>query len=351
MKKLRLTALLLCLLMCFCACAPEEAEAPPAPEAETPLLRLHAIDVGQGDATFVEFPDGQCMLIDAGERDYGAVVCEYIKALNYTKIDYLIGSHPHSDHIGGLAEVLENFEVGQVWMPKKASTTATFEKLLKTVKAKGLTIQTALAGKQIVSSADWKVQLLSPVEEDYGDEMNLYSAVVKITYGTQRFLIMGDAETENEEQMQDVAAEYIRVGHHGSKTSSSVAFVKRVGARYAVVSVGKDNSYGLPKDEILERWTNAGASVYRTDELGSIVARSDGKSIEMENAPAAPSPQTKPSAQPQWVLNVSSKKIHCHDCSAVKKIKDKNKQYSKKTAEQLLAEGYTPCGTCDPLAG
>ena len=312
-------------------------------------LRLHVIDVGQGDSTFVELPDGKTMLIDAGERDYGSTVTKYIQNLGYQRLDYVVGSHPHSDHIGGLSEVMGNFEVGQVWLPKKSSTTATFEKLLKTIKAKGLTVNTAKAGKQILSEDDLLIEILSPTQDDYGDEMNLYSAVIKITYGTQRFLIMGDAETENEAEMQNVAAEFIRVGHHGSKTSSSKSFVKKVGAKYAVISVGEDNSYGLPKDEIISRWLSAGAKVYRTDELGNIVVSSDGKTIAINNEEVETPNVTPQEKEVCWVLNISSKKIHRPDCTSVASIKEENRQNSNKDAEQLVKEGYTPCGSCDPL--
>ncbi len=349
----RLLALALCLLLCLAACAPQTTPPPtgvPEQGQTVAELRLHVIDVGQGDSTFVELPNGKTLLIDAGERDYGATVTGYIKALGYNKIDIVVGSHPHSDHIGGLAEVIDAFDVGEVWMPKKASTTATFEKLLRTVQNKGKKINTAKAGKTILTEEGLSVDVLSPVGEDYGDEMNLYSAVIRITYGSKRFLIMGDAEEENEKEMGDVAAEFIRVGHHGSKTSSSADFVKRVGASHAVISVGKGNSYGLPKDEIIARWQKAGATVYRTDEVGSILARSDGKTITVEASPTKPlagvEPETKQSA---WVLNISSKKIHRPDCASVENMKAANKKESNQSADELLSAGYTPCGSCDPL--
>ncbi|MBQ6946978.1 MAG: MBL fold metallo-hydrolase [Clostridia bacterium] len=345
MKRIRLFILCLCLILCFTACAAPTV----TPSKENDQLRLHVIDVGQGDSTFLELPGGKTMLIDAGERDYGGVVKSYIRQLGYDKLDIVVASHPHSDHIGGLAEVIEAFAVGQVWMPKKASTTATFEKLLKTVKNKGLQVNTAKAGKQILAEEGLTIDIISPTRDDYGDEMNLYSAVIRITHGTQRFLIMGDAETENEEEMTGVAAEFIRVGHHGSKTSSSAAFVKRVGAKYAVISVGTDNSYGLPKDEIIKRWQKAGATVYRTDESGTLRFVSDGKIITVETGIATSAPQTETSPQSAWVLNISSKKIHRPDCSSVEKIKAANKQTSNRAAEDLLKEGYTPCGSCDPL--
>lgn len=336
------------LLLSACGIAVPNTDPIAAPKQPDGDMTVHVIDVGQGDSTFVEFPNGQSMLIDAGERDYGSTVENYIRSLGYSRLDYVVGSHPHSDHIGGLARVIEAFEVGEIWMPNKASTTATFENLLKTIQNKGLSVRTARAGKVILSTEDIRVKILSPVKEEYGDEMNLYSAVIKITYGNQRFLIMGDAEEENEEEMEEVRAEFIRVGHHGSKTSSSQDFVDRVSARYAVISVGQNNSYGLPKEEIISRWQQSGAAVYRTDEVGTVIAHCDGKSITIESKPTsqqAPQTETKSGA---WVLNISSKKIHRPDCFSAATMKESNRRESDQRIEALLAEGYTACSNCDP---
>ena len=348
MRKIVLWLILFCLCLSGCA-LPTPATEPTHEGSYEGLLRVHIIDVGQGDSTLIELPDGTTMLIDAGERDYGETVVDYLRAEKVEKIDHLIGTHPHSDHIGGLREVVEGFDIGKVYLPKKASTTATFQNLLKAIKAKGLSVITAKAGKEIAAGEDFSVEILSPVEEDYGDEMNLYSVVVRITYGNRRFLFMGDAETENEEQMPDVRADFIRVGHHGSRTSSGAEFVKRVGAQIAVVSVGEDNSYGLPKKEILERWEKAGAKLYRTDREGSLLFECDGSTITKGDAVFDQTVEVE--TESKWVLNTSSKKIHCPDCSSVATIGNKNKSESNKSIAELTAEGYTPCGICDPTEG
>lgn len=315
-------------------------------------LSVHIIDVGQGDGIFVELPDGTTLLIDAGEKQYGQTVIDYITARGYNRIDYLVGTHPHSDHIGGLEQVIRSFDIGTVYMPKKSHTTSTYLNLLQTIADKGLSIQTAKAGKTIAEGGDFSVDILSPVDEDYGDELNLYSVVIKITYGSQRFLFLGDAETENEEQMSDVQAEFVKVGHHGSATSSDSEFVRRVGAKYAVVSVGAGNSYGLPKDKILQRWQESGAAIYRTDESGSIVAYSDGSSITISAVPSAletVDTETNETVT-SWVLNTSSKKIHRSDCASVTAMAESNCAQSNKTIEELIAEGYTACKSCQPDA-
>ncbi len=347
MKRFRFIVWMVILCICFSACAPMSSVETPGPSEEQ--LRVHIIDVGQGDSSFIELPDGTTMLIDAGEREYGEHVVNYIRKLGYERIDYLVGTHPHSDHIGGLREVVETMQIGKIYMPKKASTTATFKNLLTAIKNKNLSIETAKAGKTIAKNGFFSVDILSPTSDDYGDEMNLYSAVIKITYGKKRFLFMGDAETENEEQLRGVTAEFIRVGHHGSDTSSGQEFVYRVGAQIAVVSVGKGNSYGLPKNKILQRWQDIGATIYRTDKSGSMVFESDGKSITLGSTVYTETAQNQEPNAETWVLNTSSKKVHLPDCSAVSKIKSDNKENTNESLAVLLKEGYTLCGICKPM--
>ncbi|MGN1457057.1 MAG: ComEC/Rec2 family competence protein [Acutalibacteraceae bacterium] len=244
-------------------------------------LVSHYIDVGQGDSEFIELPDGTTMLIDAGTADYGETVVDYIKDLGYKKIDYLIGTHPHADHIGGMQKVVKSFDIGSVYMPKASTNTKTYENLLTEIKNKGLKIKTAKAGVSIISENDLKVDILAPNSSKY-DELNNYSAVVKITYKNNKFLYTGDAEKLSEDEIKaDVSADVIKVGHHGSTSSSSKNFVKNVSPKYAVICVGKDNTYGHPKDSIIKRWENIGANVLRTDEDGSITITSDGKNISV----------------------------------------------------------------------
>lgn len=317
-------------------------------------MSVHMLDVGQGDSTFIELPDGTTMLIDAGEKPYGQTVIDYLEKKNCNKIDYLVGTHPHSDHIGGLAQVIKHFDIGAVYLPKKAHTTTTYIDLLAAVKDKGLGVQSARADKNIARGDGFSVDILSPVSEDYGDNLNLYSVVVKITHGDKTFLFMGDAETENERELEDVSADLIRVGHHGSNTSSGNEFVSRVDAEIAVVSVGEGNSYNLPKQDILNRWTDSGAKLYRTDQLGTVVARCDGNTITVE----ADGTVTESVGQTQekeeistavtFLLNTSTKKIHLPDCGSLKLMSEKNKATTQKTMDELINEGYTACSNCQP---
>ena len=251
------------------------------PVATGALLKVNYIDVGQGDSIFIEMPDETTMLIDAGESYEATTVIDYINSLGYTKIDYVVATHPHSDHIGGMQEVIENFEVGNIYMPKAASTSKTYENLLDTIADRGLTIKTAKAGLKIIDKDQLLVEVLSPTKDTYSD-LNNYSVVLKITYGANSFLFMGDAEKEVEEELVlDETIDVIKIGHHGSDTSSSEAFVEQVKSQVAIISVGEDNKYDHPVLEIVERWEEVGALIFETKDDGTIIAKSDGKNLEV----------------------------------------------------------------------
>lgn len=253
-----------------------------------PQLVAHFIDVGQGDSTFIELPDGRTMLIDAGVTDTGDSIAQYIKDTGYDRIDFVVATHPHSDHIGGMRRVINQLDVGAVYMPKVSTDTYTYEKLLKAIKNKGLKVKTAKAGVNIVNSTDpvFRVDIIAPVKTGY-ESLNDYSAVVKITYGDTAFLFMGDAEKLSESEIlakgTDVSADVIKIGHHGSSTSSSEEFVKAVGADIGIISCGKNNDYGHPHKEILSLYKKTKTRLYRTDKLGTIVVVSDGEEVYVES--------------------------------------------------------------------
>lgn len=223
------------------------------------------------------------MLIDAGESSKGKIVSSYISNLGYYKIDYIVGTHPHTDHIGGLAHIINSFDIGNIYMPKAVSTSKTYENLLNTISQKGLKITTARAGVNIVSESNLNINIVAPNRE-YSD-LNNSSAVVKITYGNRKFLFMGDAETKSENDIiSDVSADVIKVGHHGSDTSSGQSFVNKVNPKYAIIMVGNNNQYNHPYQIIIDRWINSGAKVYRTDINGNIIVISDGNSLDINSS-------------------------------------------------------------------
>ena len=333
-------------------------------------LRVSFIDVGQGDSEFIELPNGETFLIDAGTNETGADVVSYISSLGYTSIDYVVGTHPHEDHIGGLDDVIRTFDIGSVYMPKVTADTKTFEDVLDAVDEKGLTINTAKAGVTLVDGDRLSVKMLAPVLDEY-DNTNDYSAVIRIVYDDTSFIFMGDAEQYAEDLITgDVDSDVLKVGHHGSSTSTGEAFLERVSPSYAVISCGLGNSYGHPHIETMEKLGSLGIPVLRTDEMGTVVAESDGTEINiktlgkssMGNTPQTEVPQTETSDSSSsddglvtegldiadgYVLNTNSKKIHLPDCSAVDNMSDSNKSYTD-DYDQAISEGYTPCKICNP---
>lgn len=242
-------------------------------------LLVDFIDVGQADSIVVRNQD-QVMLIDAGTNEAGKTVVNYLKNLGITKIDYLIGTHPHEDHIGGLDDVINNFDIGQIYMPKIETTTKTFEDVLDAIENKNLTVTAPNKGDKIeIGQAEGEFMTNSIVDED---NLNVSSLVLRLEFGNTSYLFMGDAEEENEKTINWPKTDVLKVGHHGSSTSSSESFLEQVKPQYAVIMAGKDNSYGLPTQETIDKLNNIGSKIYRTDEDGTIQMTSDGNTIEIK---------------------------------------------------------------------
>lgn len=238
-------------------------------------LQIHFIDVGQGDSILIR-SDGHNILIDAGENDKGQAVVSYLESQGVKTLDLVIGTHPHSDHIGGLDVVINEMDVKQVLMPslKKSvvPTTKTYRDLLTSIQNKNLTATTSKPG-QTYTFGKGVLTVLGPVE-DY-DDLNDTSLVARFDYGEHSFLFTGDMEKGAEQDLlasgADVSAEVLKLGHHGSSTSSSKAFYEAVAPSYCIASCGEDNEYGHPHKETLQRVQQSGAELYRTDYQGSIV--------------------------------------------------------------------------------
>ena len=240
------------------------------------------IDVGQGDSIFLEFPNGKNMLIDAGENYESETVQSFINSKGYFSLDYVVGTHPHTDHIGGLESIIRRYEIGEIYLPKVVHTSKTYENLLTTINELGYKVNSAISGMEIINEKGLEVKILSPKNSNYS-ELNNYSVVIKIVFGNTSFLFMGDAEKVVENEiLSEVSADVVKVGHHGSDSSSSSDFVESVGAKYAVIMSGVDNQYDLPSDEVVSRWENSGAKVYNTSVNGNIVIVSDGNNISVE---------------------------------------------------------------------
>ncbi|WP_198402139.1 MBL fold metallo-hydrolase [Paenibacillus crassostreae] len=243
-------------------------------------LQVYYFDVGQGDSTLIRTPKDQYILIDGGNNNQGKNVVKYLESLGVKTLDVMIATHPDADHIGGLDDVLKAVDVKSVYAPKVSHTTDTYKDFLLAVKNEGQSIKSVTKGLTIPLT-DIAATFLAPVNT-YGDDLNNWSAVLKVTYKNNSFLFAADAELESENDMlldkSNLKADVLKVGHHGSTSSTSKSFIDAVKPKYAIISVGKNN-YGHPNSGILARLTNVKATTYRTDQKGTITAISDGTKI------------------------------------------------------------------------
>ena len=239
-------------------------------------LKVYFFDVGQADSMLIQ-NNGENMLIDAGNNEDGETLVNNLKTLGVEKIDYLVGTHPHEDHIGGLDNVINEFDIGTIYMPNITTNTKTYEDVITEIENKNLQISEAKKGDTFfLGNANCEFMTDSILDKN---NLNLSSIVTRITFGNTSFLFTGDAETENEETRTWPKTDVLKVGHHGSDTSSSEEFLKQVSPKTAIISVGKDNDYGHPSDETIKKLQNLGTTIYRTDELGTIELISDGNNI------------------------------------------------------------------------
>ena len=240
------------------------------------------VDVGQGDCEIIRLADGRNILIDAGTDEGEDKLVRKIKDYGIKKFDIVIATHPHEDHIGGMDEVIDSFDIGCVYMPDVVTTTKTFENLLDSIENKNVKVNKAKAGVFVIDEENISMVFVAPNSDKYED-LNNYSAVLKFTYGECSFLFTGDAEKLSENEMleasTDLSARVLKVGHHGSSTSSGKKFIKEVNPDYAIIEVGEDNEYGHPHKETTKALKNT--KVYRTDLHGDITAVCDGVNIKI----------------------------------------------------------------------
>ena len=227
------------------------------------------------------------MLFRSGNNEDSNTVKNYIAKQGITKLDYIVGTHPHEDHVGGLDTVINSFQIGKIYMPKVTSNTKTFLDVVSAIKAKGMKVTAPLVGQTFkVGSAT--ATILAPNSTGYED-LNNFSIVIRLTFGNNSFLFDGDAEDISENEMLskglNISADVLKVGHHGSNSSTTQKFLDKVNPKYAVISVGKDNSYGHPHKSTMDKLKAKGIKVYRTDESGTIIVNSDGKNITFNTKP------------------------------------------------------------------
>ena len=285
-------------------------------------FQVHFIDVGQADAALV-ICDGHAMLIDGGNAEDSDLVYSYLERHGVKHLDYMVASHAHEDHIGGLSGALNYATVGTAFCPVTEYSSKVFQSMVKYLDDQEKVLTVPEPGDRFTLGSAW-VEILGPVKEY--DDTNDTSIVLRIDYGETSFLFTGDMETGAEQDLMesgaDVRATVLKAGHHGSDTSTSYQFLREVMPKYTVISVGEGNSYGHPSEEVLSRFRDAGTEVYRTDMQGHIIAVSDGKTVAFhteKEADTATNPTGNPTLQ-TYIGNAGSKKFHLPDCASVSSI-------------------------------
>lgn len=327
-------------------------------------LEIHFIDVGQADCILVK-SSNDAMLIDAGNNDDAEIIESYLKNQKIETLKYVIGTHPHEDHIGSLDTVINKFDVKNIIMPKKATTTKTFEDVVNAIENKKLSITAPKVGDKY-TIGNGSFEIISPVASDYGDNLNNYSVGILLTYGDNKFIFTGDAEKIVEKDILatgiNIDADLMKMAHHGSSTSNTEAFLDKISPNIAIITCGKDNSYGHPHKEIVECLNKRNINTYRTDLQGHIIALSDGKTIaiktEKTNVVTTDDKNINNSKNKtdnmvnginiEYIFNTNSKVFHYLDCDGVKQMSQKNKKQFIGIREDAIKMGYRACGICKP---
>ncbi|HIU01701.1 MAG TPA: MBL fold metallo-hydrolase [Candidatus Onthocola gallistercoris] len=335
-------------------------------------MEVHFLDVGQGDSSLI-LCDGHAMLIDAGENDKGTQVQLYLQQQGVEQLDYVIATHPDSDHIGGMDVILYKFPVDTVLMTDESKDTQTYQDVVQVIQDKNIHCEEPEQGDvYTLGSASFTVVSTGDAYEDVNDT----SIGIRLSYGETDFLFCGDATETAEDDMlasgENLEAEVYKVSHHGSSTSSQTDFLDAIDPEYGVISCGEDNDYGHPHEEVMERLEERNVKVFRTDEQGSITAVTDGRTIAWSSEPTESAVETdekeqtetqdtgaaksntsggenaEDTAAPKYILNTNTKKFHRPECSSVDDMNEENKQMSDQDRETLISEGYSPCKRCDP---
>lgn len=331
---------------------------------------VHFIDVGQADAALVEC-DGQYMLIDGGNKADSNVIYSVLKLAGANHLAIVVATHAHEDHLGGLSGAFNYATADLTLCPVTSYDSDAFEDFEKYANQKGGGITVPSVGDTYTLGS----ATVTILGANGGENTNDTSIVLKIEYGETSFLFTGDAERSAEQVILDsganLSATVLKVGHHGSDSSTTYPFLREIMPTYAVISVGEGNSYGHPTEEVLSRLRDADVTVFRTDMQGDIYCTSDGENVTFtvernagtdtlvpEPTPTpTPAPTPEPTPEPSvetepigtdYILNTRSNKFHYPSCGSVKQMSDKNKGYFTGTRDELITQGYTPCGNCEP---
>ena len=370
--------------------------------SQTGTLTVTWLEVGPGDAAVIQC-GGQSMLIDGGKPEKSSYIYAWLQQHGLSYLDVIVATHVDADHIGGLSGALNYASVGTAYCPVTTGTTETFQSFVKYLAQRGKQITVPTAGETFPLGGA-QVQILGPLHS--AEDSNDNSIVLKLSFGATTFLFTGDAERTEEQDLLNAGVNLqstvLKVGHHGSDTSTSYPFLRAVAPQYAVISVGAGNSYGHPTEAVLSRLRDAGVTTFRTDLQGEITAVSDGQTVNFSTAKNAAAETLANAGAGQnanqaggvgtavqnagsgqnaagagaavgaaiasanagggneggaagagttagsYVLNTNSHKFHLPSCSSVETISPKNRKDVNESREQIISEGYAPCKRCNP---
>lgn len=339
-------------------------------------MAVRFVDVGQGDGSVIEFPDGKTLVIDTAADANGAVN-SVLASDKRTTINWLVATHPDADHIGGLAGVIASNDVKSVWAPHVNSSTRTYTNFLNAVSSAGLSIHNAVSSKTIAKGSGYSIELLWPPKDASYSDTNDYSAIVLVKYGSKRFLFTGDAPVEAQEQAGSGRVDVLKVSHHGSASGTDDALAATLSPQIAVLSYGLDNSYGHPTQTVIDALKGAGAKVYGTGAQGTVTVTTDGKKLHVKTehsgkvvaaskdsgsgsryldsggtakkassaskAKASSNAKASGSAAKETVyVTPSGSKYHQKGCRTL----SRSKTLIKMTRSEAEAQGYTACAVC-----
>lgn len=354
--------------------AEEKSTALAAGDNESAPFSATMLNVGQGLSVLIQ-SDGHNMLYDGGNRAHSSYVVAYLQQHGIDFLDYMVASHYDEDHIAGLVGVLNTTPVSTILCPDYQADSKIYESFVKGEETSGAQIEHPDAGEEYLLG-DAKIEVLQ--DDSSLEEANNRSIAVKVSYGTFSMLLTGDAEQEAEEEMirsgQDLHADLYVAGHHGSSSSSNQDFLTAVSPSHVWISCGADNSYGHPHKETMEKLEKDGIQMFRTDRQGEVSVYADGNSYWFSTAPSddwksgneetaaegkdstAATEETVTSGSGEngqesadtYILNTHTLKFHRTDCEAVEKMSEQNKEVSHLSREELIGQGYSPCGVCRP---
>ncbi len=333
-------------LFLFCGCSTTVEDLMPEIPVISGDFEVHFINVGQADSALIVC-EGKTMLIDGGNVADSSFLYSYLKKYSVDVLDYVVLTHAHEDHVGGLPGAMRYADVGAVIAPDAASDSKCYKDFETAVAEQGLSIEHPEPGERFKLGGS-VVEIFGPISNN-AEELNNTSVILKITYGEISVLFTGDAEYEEEQSVLNAGVNLestvMKAPHHGSDTSSSYSFLREVMPEYIVISCGYNNTYGHPHESVLSRYAALGAEVYRTDRHGTVILKSDGRELSFEAEKKTDNKiiSENETSGGDYIGNIKSKKYHSPECNALPNEKNRVFFASSADAEK---EGYSPCGNC-----